>query len=151
MNGLFFSRVFLKARLFSVLYFRQIGDFTKAEKTDELPDTEGKRKDHIETSSRSLAIWRLRVKQTWSSSERWGMDFRLMNYGCVCSHKGSVNKWCDPGGMSKVETEGSREETPSKSSIWRKGHPSKAGGEETLWLVVGEASKYPGKEAESKV
>lgn len=125
MNGLFFSRVFLKARLFSVLYFRQIGDFTKAEKTDELPDTERKRKDQIETSSRSLAIWGLRVKQTWRSSERLGMDFRLMNYGCVCSNKGSVNKWCDPGGVSKVETEGSREETLSKSSIWQKGHPAK--------------------------
>lgn len=50
MNGLFFSRVFLKARLFSVLYFGQMGDFTKAEKIDKLQDMEGKKQDQVETS-----------------------------------------------------------------------------------------------------
>lgn len=86
MNGLFFSRVFLKARLFSVLYFGQMGDFTKAEKTDKLQDMEGKRKDQIETSYvQGLWLyvdWELNRPEAQVRGEGWTSDLWTID-GCV--------------------------------------------------------------------
>ena len=119
-----------------LLLFGQMGDFTMTEKTDRLPDMEGKTKSQNWTMLISC-IWPSRDsewKQTWSSTERWRLKFRFLNYWYICTNVGPESKWCYPGGVNKVKTEGAWEETTQASqSISRGKRHSKGGGEEATF------------------
>ena len=93
-------------------------------------------------------------KQIWSSTERWRLKFRFLNYWYICSNVGPESKWCYPGGVSEQSEDRRclrRNHSKSHSRLSQgKRHPKEGWEEATFRRSLGEQASTLLKKPKAK-